>query len=80
MTKTHFEVLISFDILDEDACSQEACDGFLDNFLMTMTKKLGGRKDFAELREIIIKAGPEDSPRPFYKADIRDYSNKKHFS
>ena len=80
MAKAHFEVLISFDILDEEACSQEACDGFLDNFLITMMKKFGGRKDFAELREIIVKTGPEDSPRPFYKADIRGYNDKKHFS
>ena len=55
-------------------------DKFLDAFLEIMTDQFSGVKEFAELTDIIVKSGPEDSPVPLYKADIRDYSSKKHFS
>lgn len=80
MRKAHFEVVIRFNMVDEKVCSQKSCDKFLDAFLEIMTDQFSGVKEFAELTDIIVKSGPEDSPEPLYKADIRDYSNKKHFS
>ena len=80
MRKAHFEVVIGFDMVDERACSQKSCDEFLDAFLEVMTNQFSGVKEFANLTGIIVKSGPEDCPEPLYRADIRDYSNKKHFS
>lgn len=80
MRKAHFEVVIGFDMVDERACSQKSCDEFLDAFLEVMANQFSGVKEFAELTDIIVKGGPEDSPKPLYKADIRDYNNEKHFS
>lgn len=80
MSKTRFEVVIGFVTEGENACSQTACETYLDDFLRIMAEGFGSTPNSTEVTDIIVKGGPEDSPKPFYKADIRDYNNKKHFS
>ena len=80
MSKTRFEVAIGFVTEDENACSQMACETYLDAFLKVMTEAFASTPNSTAVTDIVVKSGPEDSPKPLYKADIRDYSNKKHFS
>lgn len=80
MEKTHFEVVIAFDMTGENSCTQKACDAYLDAFLKVIAEEFASTPDFVRLTDLVVKNGPKVSDRPLHSASIHDLDKQSHYS